>query len=158
MRTRKLFFAVALALALTGTGHAQDETPGTQTTIQANVDEGFPCGRYTTLTNCYGVPLNVGGTVWFRMYTAGPQAGSGSFNFNNVLDFGFSPFNNGQVTTRDERGRPTTIVVNFQIPSNDGDNDVFNATATLTFNYYYSPYKYAGWYSRLTGASIVVTY
>src|SRR6202035_624990 len=54
------FALLALALAFSLTAKAQDEAPGTQSTINVVAPHG--CGRASYPVYCYGVPTDQGGT------------------------------------------------------------------------------------------------
>ena len=147
----------------------RDEMPGQPLNIQTNVGSGYNCGRVSSPLYCNGIPVNVGtanggnGSIWLDTYVTGYNAGTGFVAFNGVEDLG-----QGTVTsntpTMNNAGQVTQVVVNFNGPTNDGDNGTYTGTMTLHFSYYYSSGgggrggAGAGWRFICTGGSIEITY
>ncbi len=172
MKVRKVA-VVALALVLGvlthAVGRAQDEPPGQLLQFQTNVGTGYNCGRVSSPLYCYGIPVNIGtsaggnGSFWLDTYTSGYNAGKGFVLFMGVADLGEGTVTSN-IPTTNTSGQITKLVVNFNGPTNDGDNGTYTGTMTLTFSYYYSSSgggrggAGAGWRFICTGGSVQITY
>jgi hypothetical protein len=136
----------------------------------ANVGTGYNCGRVSTPLNCNGIPVNMGtgtsgnGTFWLDTYLSGYSAGTGFVLFNGVADLGQGTVTSNKVTATNSAGQVTTLLVNFNGPTNDGDNGTYTGTMTLNFSYYYSSGgggrggAGAGWRFICTSGTIKITY
>jgi hypothetical protein len=145
------------------------DNDGQSLNILANIGSGYNCGRVSSPLYCYGIPVNIGtgnggnGTVWLDTYVTGYNAGKGFVSFNGVADLGQGTVTSN-IPTTNSSGQVTQLVVNFNGPTNDGDNGTYSGTMTLTFSYYYSGGgggrggAGAGWRFICTSGSIQITY
>ncbi len=155
---RIFVFAPVLALALSmivPQAHAQDEIPGTQSTIVASVPfGGYSCGRNSYPLYCYGVPVNVGGTFWLDAYY---NTGSGFILFNSVADLGQGTITSAAATTN-PLGQVTRLTIAFNGSTNDGDGLTYTGTGTFTFSYYKCAARYCGYIQLMQSGSMTITY
>ncbi len=156
---RIFVFAPVLALALSmivPQAHAQDEIPGTQSTIIASVPfGGYSCGRNSYPLYCYGVPVNVGGTFWLDAYY---NTGSGFILFNSVADLGQGTITSVTAITKNSLGQVTRLTIAFNGSTNDGDGLTYTGTGTFTFSYYKCAAKYCGYIQLMQSGSMTITY
>ena len=151
-----LLFALALTFGVTA--HAQDEPAGSNSTVLANVGNGFTCGRASTAIACYSVPANIGGTFTFSVYPNGYN--NSGRNFGYILFNGVADLSYATVTSASYTG--TGLTFTFTGTTNDGDT--VSGTATTTFSYYTAPGgggKANGCPCSirvLTGATLAITY
>jgi hypothetical protein len=156
----KRTLAAGLLFALTRTfgvtAHAQDETPGSQSTITMSVPT-FACGRATQNEYCYGVPTSLGGNHWIDVYPNGysnNHINCGFILFNGVADLGGIAIANRPTITKDANGNVGSMTVTFAGTTAD---DVGTYTGTETFTF--SCYKGGNlWSQTITGATLAITY
>src|SRR5260370_30309676 len=155
---RIFVFAPVLALALSmivPQAHAQDEIPGTQSTIVASIPfGGYSCGLNSYPLYCYGVPVNVGGTFWLDAYY---NTGSGFILFNSVADLGQGTITSAAATTN-SLGQVTRLTVTFGGSTNDGDGGTYTGTRTFTFSYYKCSSSYCCHIQVLQRGTISIQY
>jgi hypothetical protein len=151
-----LLFALALTFGVTA--HAQDEAASSNSTVSANVGNGFTCGRASTAIACYSVPANIGGTFTFSVYPNGYN--NSGRNFGYVLFNGVADLSYATVTSASYANNGLTF--NFTGATDDGDK--VSGTATMTFTYYTAGGGGGKGYGCpcsirvLTGATLTITY
>jgi hypothetical protein len=155
-RTLAAGLLLALALTFGVTAHAQDETPGSISTITMSVPT-FACGRATLNEYCYEVPTSLGGKLWLDVYPNGynnNRTNYGFILFNGVADLGGIAIASRPTITKDANGNVASMTVMFTGTTAD-DVGTYTGTGTFTFSYYKGGTL---WYQTLTGATLTITY
>jgi hypothetical protein len=157
---KKATIALALLFALVTLwgmpAMAQDEVPGSQSTITMSVPTSA-CGRASYPVYCYGVPTSVGGTLWIDIYPEGYNHDHKTFGgvyFNGVADLAFQSFASNVQTTLNSDGLISTLTATLTGKTSD-DGGSYSASIACTFSYYKSSGQ---WYQTLTGYTQTVTY
>jgi hypothetical protein len=164
MILKRALFLLVLVLALGAIPlKAQDETPGSQSTITASIASGgFSCGRASYPAYCYGVPA-LGGTFWLDVYYNAYPHANGFIAFNNVADLGYSTVVAASVV-KDASGLVTELDVSFAGVTNDGDNGTYSGTGKFVFSYYKMSSGsgrgggYPGYVQILQSATLTINY